>query len=318
MDAYLERAGFSGSLRTLATAVADAFNLETVVASSIMRIGYEDCNFSLLTTKGKYFVKVFSTVRTPADCTRIVDVMAQAQERGVSIPSMHASSQGYLHLLKLAGKQYRLCVIDFIPAKDLYSGHIQLTKNDIRELGRQASFINSLPLKPKPIYDSWAIVHFPEEFKKKKMFMPPDDLRLLTPLVEEYARLDIPSLPRAFVHGDIISINVLKDGKKLWIVDFSVANYYPRIQELAVMACDVLFDKTSKAKSEENLRMALDAYQQTLPLTPRELSALPGYIRLAHGMHLLNSTYELRVNKNTTKLNAYFLALGRAGLKQMS
>ncbi len=84
-----------------------------------------------------------------------------------------------------------------------------------------------------------------------------------------------------------------------------------------MLACDLLFDRNSKAKSKENLSLALKEYQKTIKLTQRELDALPTYIELAHAMHVLCATYEKKALNNTTKENEYYLNLGRCGLRQI-
>jgi Ser/Thr protein kinase RdoA (MazF antagonist) len=130
--------------------------------------------------------------------------------------------------------------------------------------------------------------------------------------------MKIETLPHCFVHGDIIKTNLIKDSKgKLLIIDFAVSNYYPRIQELAVLACNVLFDDKDKLVSEKNLEIVLDEYQKTIKLTPEELKKLPDYIKLAHGMHVLSASYEKAFKNNCSRENDYWLEQGRAGLKQM-
>src|SRR5208283_5182384 len=152
-------------------------------------------------------------------------------------------------------------------------------------------------------------------YKERSQYLRPVDLKLVSPLIKEFNDIDMHALPHAFVHGDIISTNVIKDTKnKLWIVDFSVANYYPRIVELAVLAVDLLFDKDNKTKSERNLKLALSEYQKKIPLTDEELAILPTFIKFAHAIHLTNSVYYKIVHKNNTTENEHFLELGRAGL----
>jgi len=161
--------------------------------------------------------------------------------------------------------------------------------------------------------------HFPLEFKQKGDRLGSEDLRLVKPLLSVYRNLHIKTLPHCFVHGDIIRTNVMKDEKgKLWIIDFSCANYYPRIQELAVLACDLFFDKNSSEQSNSNLEIALKEYQKRIKLTNREIRSLPTYIKLAHAMHVLRANYEKVANCNSSEENEHYLQLGRAGLKQMS
>jgi hypothetical protein len=142
----------------------------------------------------------------------------------------------------------------------------------------------------------------------------PGDQALVFPLAAEFAALDISTLPHCFVHGDLITTNVLRDkAGGLWIVDFAVSNFYPRIQELAVLACNLCFDENDPVKSQGNLEILLKSYQEDVALKERELRGLPIYVRLAHAMHLLEANYEQAVRGNNTEENVYFLRQGRAG-----
>ncbi|MFA5797030.1 MAG: phosphotransferase [Candidatus Woesearchaeota archaeon] len=315
---FRQRIGFNGDLKELSKIICRDFDLGRFIACSVVLVGYEDFNFSLETTKRKFFVKVFSNTRTLDDCKRNVAVVVKLIDAGVFVPKLYPSEQGYLHILKIDQSALRLCVMDFTEGKDFFTSRTTITHEDMRTLARQAAVINSLNIKPSHIYDSWAIVNFPREFEKKSEYLEQEDLELIQPLIEGFQSLTIETLPHCFVHGDILRTNVIKDNNaKIWIVDFSVSNYCPRIQELAVLACDILFNKDNKIASEQNLNDALEEYQKTITLTSRELESLPLYIKLAHAMHALCANYEKKVNKNNSKENEYFLTIGRSGLRQM-
>ena len=315
---FKQRIGFNGNLKEISKIICRNFNLGDFLGCEIILIGYEDFNFSLKTANGKFFVKVFSNKRTLDDCKRNVDVVVKSIEAGVSVPKLYKSEQGYLHILKSDQSTLRLCVMDFIDGKDFFTSKAAVTKEDMLSLAYQASLINFINIKPPKIYDSWAITNFPLEFEKKNQYLEKEDLELIEPLFEKFQKLKVETLPHCFAHGDIIRTNVIKDkNNKIWIVDFSVSNYYPRIQELAVLACDILFNKDNKEEGEQNLKDALEEYQKTIKLTPRELESLPTYIKLAHAMHVLCATYEKKVNNNNTEENKYFLNIGKSGLRQM-
>jgi Ser/Thr protein kinase RdoA (MazF antagonist) len=106
------------------------------------------------------------------------------------------------------------------------------------------------------------------------------------------------------------------EDSNLFVINFSVANIYPRIQELAVLACNLLFDASDKMQSERNLQVLLKKYQKNIPLTDRELRSLPTFINLAHAMHLLNANYEKVTNDIVPPENEYWLIQGRLGLEQ--
>ncbi len=318
-EIFKQRIGFKGDLKEIAKIICKDFNLGDFFNCEIILIGYEDFNFSLTTTKGKFFVKIFSNERTLDDCKRNVEIVVKSIEARISVPKLYLSKQGYLHLLKTSQSTLRICVMDFVDGKDFFTSKATINHQDMLLLGYQASLINSIRIKPLRIYDSWAITNFPQEFEKKSQYLDPDNLKLVKPLLEEFQNLKIESLPHCFAHGDIIRTNVIKDkNDQIWIVDFSVSNYYPRIQELAVLACDILFNPENKKESEQNLKRALKEYQKIIKLTPRELSSLPTYIKLAHAMHILCATYEKKVKNNKSKENEYFLGIGKAGLRQMN
>lgn len=304
-------------MQKISKIICQDFNLGRFIDNKIIFIGYEDFNFSLITSKGKFFVKVYAKSRTLNDCKRNTAIMVKAQEMGVFLPKLYRSNRGYLHICKIGKVILRMNVMDFIDGRDFFTSKNTITKNDRIKIARQAALINSIKIKPKHIYDHWAIANFKKEFKNKHRYLDNNDLLLIKPLVKEFNELKIKILPHCFVHGDIISTNVIKDKKgKIWIVDFSVGNTYPRIQELAVLVCDILFDKNNNKISERNLHEALKEYQKIIKLTSRELTSLPIYIKLAHAMHVLCATYERKVKHNYSKENEYFLGIGRLGLRQ--
>lgn len=316
-DIYKERIGYKGDLDDISKIICKDFDIGDFVVNKIITSGYEDFNLIIETGKGKYLAKIFADFRNLNDCERYVNIMLEALKKGINLPRLYKSNQGYLHIIETRDYKVRLCVMDFIDGKDVFSTKYDLNEEDIRFIANQASLINSIDLKPEFEYDSWAIVNCLSEFEKTKNYLEKKDLKLIEPLIEKFRAVNLKELPYCFVHGDIITTNVIRDNKGfLWIIDFAVANYYPRIQELAVLACNLFFDKKSKEKSEKNLKLALEEYQKKINLLDKELEILPLYINLAHAMHVIGATREEKVNNNKLEENRYWLSQGRAGLKQ--
>ncbi|MFC1617849.1 phosphotransferase [Patescibacteria group bacterium] len=318
MQKFFQRIEYSGELDDISAAICRDFDIGELVTSDLIPVGYEDFNYILETTQGKYFVKVFAKFRNDKNIRRYLDIMLKAVEQGVKFPELYKSNQGYLHETKVAGTELKLCVMQYIDGQSYYLLKQKPNHEEIKFLAHQAALINSIDIKPEFVYDSWAIVNFKKEFVKKSKYLGKGDLDLLEPLVQVFDDIEISTLPHCFVHGDIIVTNVMKDKQgQDWIIDFSVSNYYPRIQEIAVLACNLFFDENNKSESEENLRIALAEYQKTIKLTTRELKSLPEYIKLAHAMHLLSANYEKVAEKNDSEENEYWLNQGRIGLQQM-
>ncbi len=318
-EAYNARINYNGKLEDISNRICKDFGIGEFVSNELVLTGYEDYNFVLETTENKYFVKIFSNFRSIKDCERYVNIMSNVVKTKINTPKLIKSDSGYLNTTKVNNTPLRYCVMDYVNGKDLFNSNKTLDKSEIKFIAQQAALINSVNIKPSFIYDSWAISNFKKEFEEKGKYLSSNDVRTVQPLLRDFDDLKIDDLPHCFVHGDIISTNVIKDDNdELWIVDFSVSNHYPRIQELAVLGCDLLFDKKNKAKSEKNFNIALLEYQKRVPLTDKEINALPTYIKLAHAMHVLRANYERVVGNNTSVENESFLELGRYGLKQMS
>jgi Ser/Thr protein kinase RdoA (MazF antagonist) len=317
-DVFKERIGFKGDIILISKKICEEYDLGDYISSKIILIGYEDFNMILETSLNKYFVKIFAHFRNNKDRQRYIEIMQESIKANISTPKLLKSEQGFMSEISIENTKLFLCVMDFIDGSNLYETKEEISESDIRFLSRQTSLINSIDLKPDFVYDSWAIINFRKEFEKKSKFLSSDDLILIQPLVEEFENLNIDKLPHCFAHGDIINTNVMKDSNSnLFIIDFSVSNHYPRVQELSVLACNLFFDPNSLEISKNNLKIALDEYQKNIKLTDNELHVLPLYIKLAHAMHLLSANYEKIVENNDSDENEYWMNLGRTGLKQM-
>jgi len=317
-NSFQRRIGYTGDIEHISRAVCDAYNLGTFKENDIITTGYEDFNISLRTTRGKYLIKIFSDFRDVDNCKRYVDVMSKVMDSKISIPRLLKLGDDYFHVTDIDGSKIRLCVMNFIEGRDFYMPERAPNEEEIKYIAKQAAMINSIMIKPTHIYDTWAVVNFSREFKSKNKYLQKDDLKLIAPVLADWRKLGIEKMPHCFVHGDMIKTNLIEDMKrKIWILDFAVSNYYPRIVEMAVLACNVLFNKDDKRKSERNLNTALKEYQKTIILSEKELAALPTCVKAAHAMHILISSYERKAKKNTTKENEYWFDQGRSGLLQM-
>jgi Ser/Thr protein kinase RdoA (MazF antagonist) len=318
MKRIYERIGYTGQLEDISKLACKDYHLGKFSANHLIPLGYEDFNFSLETTKGKYLVKVFGNFRDDKNCKRYIEDILKAKTAGVQTPGLLESNQGYFYKSRIKGSDLRLCVMEFIDGQTIYDLNEKLDAKEIKVISQQAALISTIPIEPKKGYDMWAIVNFLKEFQDKGKYLTDEDRQMVNPLVKKFKELKIEELPHCFVHGDIITTNVMKDKNgQLWIIDFSVSNYYPRIQELAILACNLFFDPKNKKTTENNLKIAINEYQKQIQLTDSEQKALPDYIKLAHAMHILEANYEKVKKGNDSEENEYWINQGRSGLKQI-
>jgi Ser/Thr protein kinase RdoA (MazF antagonist) len=308
----LARIKFNGELEDISKSICEEYSFGEFISNKIIPMGYEDLNFILNTSKGKYFVKVFASFRNMDEVERYVEIMETAIKNKVQTPKIIGS----LFTPIINRKKLRLVVMEYIDGKTLYETNYKLNDKDIRVLARETAKINKIKRRVKHVYDSWAIINFEKEFSKTKKYLTKKDLEMILPLAKAFKALNIETLPHCLAHGDIIKTNVMRDKKgKLWIIDFGCTSNYPRIQGLSVMACNIFFS-TNKKESLRMFSLALLEYQKKIKLTKRKLRALPTYIRFAHAMHIIGASYEKGKNGINNTENKYWLAQGRLGLKQ--
>ena len=311
---FQNRIGYLGNLSPFIKTVIEDYKLGILQSFVPILQGYEDFNVKIETNIGKYLIKMMGAFRSDSEAKQYADIIQIAVDNSVSHPKLYNSSQGNLYRVSLDGKEIRLVVMDFIEGKDFYTLGEKPTKEEMAFLAQQAAKINKIDFKPQYTYDSWAIPNFLKEYGAIKDKLDKKDLRYVEPLAKAFPSLHIENLPHCFVHGDIIATNVLRSvDNKLYIIDFAVANYYPRIQELAVLLCDLFFVK-DKDSYLTNYNLALKEYQKIIKLEPKELDILPIYIKLAHAMHIVPATRE-RVKGTTLPENDFWLKSGQEGIR---
>ncbi len=309
-----KRIDYKDSLSGLLTQVINNYNLGVYLKHQVVDIGYEDFNLILETNQGKYFIKFLSSDRSDKKCQRYVNIMLAALNQGVNHPKLFTSSTNhYLDRIKLDKTFVRFIVMEYVEGDTFFD--LKRKPNDLerKQIIEQTMLINNINLNPDFIYDEWAIVNFLSEYKKTKKYLNKDDKSMIDLVAKSFSSVNLSSLPHCFVHGDIIDTNVLRaNNGKIYILDFSVANVYPRIQELAVLLCDIFFNNNQNT-FKRIYDDVLNLYQTKIKLEELEIKTLPIFIQIAHAMHIIGATRTSIEGGNSTE-NDYWLKLGRKGL----
>lgn len=235
----------------------------------------------------------------------------------VQHPKLYQSNQGFLHIIKEKDAQIRLCLMEYIDGKNLYQLKSYPSESEIRFLAQQVAVINKIKLIPSPRYYSWAVGNFIKGYRRKKRYLTKRDNLLISRLVGQVKLAPrFKKFPHCFIHSDIIRANVMKSKRgKLFIIDFAVADFYPRIQELAVILSDLLFKENQSGEPQKSYQAFLAEYQRYTPLTKLEIKYLPLFTQCAHAINIINPSYYKVVDKNYSSENEYWINRGRAGLE---
>lgn len=310
---FNKRIGLNTKLDNISSEICKSYDLGNFISNELITIGYEDYNYYLTTSKGKYCVKIFSKERTREDVDNYLERIRVVANSNVSAPKPLLVNNDIVLSLDYNDNHYDICVFENINGKNYFQLQQDPESDVIKELAKQTAMINNLDVKPNFIYDSWAIINFIEEYSKKREYLSDDYKNEFDKLAEELKNIDFEQLPKAFVHGDIISTNVMLDeNKKIWIIDFAVSNYLPRIIDLAVIACNMCLVKNSKEKTYENISLLLSEYNKYNQLTEYELEVFGTLYRLANAMHILQTEYIIKTDGDSEE-NQYWLNEGIIG-----
>lgn len=316
-----DRVDYKGPMAPVIVRLCEEYQLGTPLMFDSIKTGCEDCNIHLQTREEKdgeipeskeYVVKMFSSSRTKEEVERYVATTNKAIEAGVNHPPLHKTSNGEL-VFKDPETNISMVAMDFVQGKNYQEKKRPPYREEITEIIRQARIINSMDYKPEYIFDGWAIPNIDAMYKRTLPFLSPMDRALAQKALFEYRKIPIHDLPRCFVHGDLTKANIVKgvDGETS-ILDFSVSNYYPRIQELAVIATNLLQDERihqKEHKERENLSLGeitkhlVRTYNRKneKPLNDKEIAYLYQYSLAGAAMWLMGGYLE-KSKKNGNKI----------------
>ncbi len=289
---FKDRINLNTDLSRISRLICNEYEVGEYISDTIITVGYEDFNYILETTTGKYCVKIFHKERTDKDCKNYIDRIELALSTDINTPKLYKTNNGSECIIEVDGVKYRLCLFDYINGNSFFDLGIIPNEDEIKEIIRQMANIHKQQLNSAFIYDKWAIVNFIEEFEDKKQYLNERDYKKLSELLIRFKDIDMKKLPYAFTHGDIISTNIMKDNNgKLWIIDFAVSNYLPRIVDLAVSSCNLCLNPESIKETRSKTKMILKEYEKYNKLTDYEKEVFPIFFDIANAMGILQISY---------------------------
>ncbi|MEU8023640.1 MULTISPECIES: phosphotransferase [Micromonospora] len=282
--------------------------LGTVRGHVVCDSGYDDCNLTLSTTRGRYHVKIFTTERPRELTLRYVDLLRCVIAAGVSHPALHPA--GGADLLHHRASGNLLVVMDHLDGGTFFDRGGHPNPAQLADLIRQVRLVHSIERDFAPLHDWWATPNMPVLAREVLPLLPPEDQRTVTEALESFATIDLANLPRALVHGDLTKANVVPTSDTtVAVLDFAVANRYPRIHELSMIVVNLMHGDPRDL--DERLADLTRRYGSP-PLTDAELAALPAYVYATAAMELLGAAREAILKGNDGRENTYLLSLGRA------
>jgi Ser/Thr protein kinase RdoA (MazF antagonist) len=302
----------STSLPELVAHVAANYRLGDVVDWSVLATGYEDCNIDLRTSQTRMVVKVFAAGRPAGIAGRTAGVIDAVREAGVRHPRLHADAAGDdVH----SYDGHQLLVMDFAPGRTFYDLGRPPDQAELALLVEQAVRIHACEARPEPVFDSWAVANLVPLAGQVGDLLDAGQRRLVDDAISAMAAVSFWSLPVTLIHADLTAGNVLlgPDGE-LTVLDFALANRWPRLQELAVIAASLMHGSPGTLPARLDAVARLYSAAGPAPLTPEEEAALPAFGRAAAAMELLGGLNQWRLGNRGPETDS-LIDLGTVGLR---
>lgn len=313
----LDRLNYSGELGLVINRLAGAYEIGDPTSFSVISIGYEDCNVAIETPSGKYVAKIFSKDRNPEAIVRYSTIMEKAVEAGVNHPPLIKTANGEVVYSDAKANGISMVLMKFVDGQTFLELDRAPDDEEQKAVIEQAAKVNGIDYHPPYLLDSWAIPNIKAMFERTKQFIQPDDIKLIEQAMAQFMEVPVEDLPHCFVHGDFTKANVMKgnDGK-IYVLDFSVANWYPRIQELAVIAANLLHEESDSKSLRARTELIVNEYDKLNPLIPEEKQHLYAYALAGVAMEFMGGHQEKFIKGNATEETEYWLNLGRSGLRK--
>jgi Ser/Thr protein kinase RdoA (MazF antagonist) len=312
----LDRIDYRGDIKLVIDRLANAYGIGKVKDFYVIEVGYEDCNIALQTEKGKYVAKIFSKQRDQENIARYNTMMEKAVEAGVNHPILYKLADGTSIFRDREANNISMVLMKFIEGFTLLEMDRIPNKDEVAPVFKQVAMIHRMNFHPPYVVDSWAIVNVAAMYERVRAYIELVDIKLIEKAIDRYNQIPVDRLPHCFVHGDFSKANAIKgDDGKIYILDFSVANWYPRIQEIAVIAANLFQDKNHSSTLRERCAFVADAYDKINPLTAEEKQYLYDYARGGSAMELMGPLQEKYLHGNKMPETEYRIEVGRSGLR---
>lgn len=276
-------------------------------------VGYDDCNVILETGSGLYVVKVFTVLRSAELSKRYVSVIEAAIAANVCHPRLLQDKGGNSLLLHPESGNF-LLVMDLVDGETFLELGTYPNPDEIGLLIEQVHRIHKIDLSPQFVDDWWAIPNIGKLAAEIGPALDPVNRRRVEAAVRRFSEVDVEALPHVLAHGDLTKANTMRVARGgIAILDFAVANRYPRVHELAMLAVNLLHGHPTSVP--ERLELIADLYGEYDPLNSLEREALPKYVFAAAAMELLGATREWVLKNNRSEETRFLLDLGETALE---
>lgn len=312
---FLSRVDITIPLEDLLALVAEEYRLGTVRSHEILPNGYQELNILLVTTDGRYIVKIISKEKTRERIQDNVWGYLTFRKDGVPMPTLRPNAQGeYVFTTQGKRRETHLVVMDYFDGNYLYPN--QATDTDIESLAQYMAKIHTHTKHIHRYYDTMGIVNLPSQYKKFKSYLSPDLLMLIDPVVKDFSSLPLRGFRHSIIHGTFEAENILKDNDGVHcILDLGCMDYNASIVDIATFLANYTIDLPADQK-RIRAKLFLAKYKTLHHLPSQEIAALPTLIRVQYAAYVTRTNYYRKKLKDKSPQTNELFSMGTRGIQQ--
>lgn len=304
MEKIYNRIGKKIDLKKLSVEICEIYNIGKYLEHKLIEnVGIDDLSYILYTDKSKFLIKIINYNKTIQEINQFIKKNDIIAKNKIQAPRIVLNNRNHIYSTEINGLYINCCVIEYIEGNDLYTIGERISKNDIDKLIDIIIPMHKIQDKLKIDYDEYCFMKINEAYKKTSHKISKKLKNEVKNFLEEYKKIDFKKLPNCFVHGDLISSNIMKDkNEKLWLIDFFESGTGIRILDIVKILNGVLFLYYDKENSKDLETYFLKQYQKYSKLTEYELKVLPTLRKADSYVGLMLGEYDLLMEeKRETK-----------------
>ncbi len=295
--------------------IAKSYEFGEVSNIEPLFVGHSELNTRVTTGKGKFVIKFFNKTKEKAVCELVAESLLLFKKHHIPVPEIVKGPEGYLYELPLTiGKGY-LIVMDYFEGKSF--NEIGRSLSDKIAVVESLAKINTLHMDQEAAYDPWLLLYLAQEYDKKKHLLSHEDLALISPIVEQFRKIQMVDFSKGVVHYDLHRDNIQKgiDGMPCIFDMETVGNGYPVLDLATYLGLTCL--ETAKSIEENRFiyKSILAYYQMIRPLTKDELDSLDALTKSIYASNVIAANYLMKSEGDDTQETYKWYELGKEGLK---
>lgn len=318
MEQIYDRIGNRIDFKTLSLEICQAYELGKYQDHKVITVGIDDLSYYLWTSKGKYVVKNMNKEKTIKELNRFINQYDIIMKNDIKAPKLLLNKGKHFFLYETRDFFVISCVMECLEGKDLYTIGEMVTKEDIDTLISIILPVHVITEKIEIQYDEWNFMGLQKVYKMTKEYNTTAMNTTLENLMQEYKSIDFNKFPVSYIHGDLISTNVIKNKEgELSLIDFTSSGTGIRVLDLVKVITSLIFRFHKIEESKKLIKYFIAEYDRQSPLTQEEKNYLPLFIKADCWSCLALATYDKEQNNIHTEENEFWIQNDKSMLEEI-